>query len=83
MTAMPFTKEQWHRKDSSICWDCRNSVPDKAGPKGCPWSRNFEPVEGWKATETVLKLKYGDNGHYRKGEIGSYIVHECPLFEEG
>lgn len=32
----------------SLCWSCRNSVPDKYG-NGCSWSRDLIPVEGWQA----------------------------------
>lgn len=32
----------------SLCWSCRNAVPDKYG-NGCSWSRDAIPVAGWVA----------------------------------
>lgn len=31
----------------SLCWMCKNAVPD--GTLGCSWSRKLKPVEGWYA----------------------------------
>lgn len=33
----------------TLCEFCRNAIPDNKG-HGCPWSRAFQPVEGWIAT---------------------------------
>lgn len=59
----------------TICWKCQNAVPDKHG-RGCSWSRNLEPVEGWKALETSV-IRW-DGGVRR--EIMSALVVECPEF---
>ena len=59
----------------TICWKCQNAVPDKHG-RGCNWSRNLEPVDGWKALETSV-IRY-DGGVRR--EIMSALVVECPEF---
>lgn len=50
--------------DSTLCEVCENAVPSKT--RGCEWSRNFEPVPGWEATQTV------NNG------IPSFKVIACP-----
>lgn len=56
-------------KGNTICWNCAKAC------RKCPWSRNFEPVDGWNATPTKV---YSAEGVF----IDSFIVHECPLFEE-
>lgn len=54
-------------KKYTLCWTCQNAY------NGCPWSRNFEPVPGWQATPT--KIKMGES------YIDSFQVHECPMFQ--
>ena len=55
------------RCGSTLCWDCKNAV------LGCSWSRDFVPVEGWKAVPTKV---YG--GEERVTD--SFNVLECPEF---
>ena len=62
----------------TLCWACANAVPNREGTRGCSWSRRFEPVEGWRATETRLY-----DGSRREETIVSYHVRSCPEFEEG
>lgn len=50
----------------TLCWFCKNAVPNKEGTVGCSWSREFKPVKGWKARK--CKNSNGD----------SYRVYECP-----
>lgn len=88
-----FKKKRWNQKCCSkqcrgeasykpnglketLCWYCK-----KTNGKECPWfSRKEEPVPGWKATQTELKMhKNGDKNGYKIET--SYIVHSCPLFE--
>ena len=68
----------------TICWYCRNAVPDREedNTKGCSWSRRFEPVEGWTAIPTVMRLAYRERAKHnrRKTEDTSFIVLHCPLF---
>lgn len=68
---------QEHKKTMTICWECRNAVPDEEGKRGCSWSRKLEPVEGWQAVESTV-VRY-DGGHKR--EIMSALVLECPQFK--
>ena len=51
-----------------LCWLCA-----KAGG-GCAWSDRFEPVDGWTARPTRLRLE---------GKLGrdSYEVVQCPEFK--
>lgn len=44
---------------------------------GCSWSRNFKPVDGWKAIPTLL-----DKGNGNK-PIESYKILFCPEFVRG
>lgn len=55
------------------CFSCKNAVPTKDGKWGCPWSRDFEPVEGWVAEPTIINEGVNDS-------YDSYCVMECPLF---
>ncbi len=51
------------KKIGSLCPHCRNAQG------GCSWSQRLEPVDGWKAEETLLR-----------GRVPGYLVKECPLF---
>lgn len=54
----------------TLCWSCR--VP---GTGGCEWDRDFQPVEGWEAQPTKLRLwEKGGNG------MDSFCVTACPLY---
>lgn len=60
------------RAVSTICWHCKHAVG------GCSWSRKYIPVVGWTAEPTKINtpqkvMKQQD----------SFIVHACPLFQEG
>ena len=57
-------------KKPTLCWDCANACG------GCSWSDHWkhEPVPGWTAEETVLKINSGLL-------IQSYSVRECPEFK--
>lgn len=58
----------------TLCWKCSKACG------GCSWSDGtFTPVEGWTATETTIR---GDRGIWRDRIIQSYIVEECPEYEE-
>lgn len=57
--------ETYYRKETK-CWTCQNCYG------GCSWSREFEPVKGWKAIETNIPAN---------GEMAaSYKVIECPEY---
>lgn len=56
----------------TLCWDCKKAT----GGSDCPWANKFKPVEGWTATPTIVKVA-------GIREENSFIVHKCPLFEEG
>ena len=61
---MPYTKKSY--EPPSICWECKNAVPDEK--YGCTWSISGGkvPVEGWDAEPTVIR-----NAGHRKGS-GTY-----------
>jgi hypothetical protein len=61
---------------ATICWDCKNAV------KGCSWSKDFKPVDGWEAIPTKILQKDNRFGRYDK-TLNSYIVISCPQFVEG
>ena len=52
------------------CFECQNAVPTLK--RGCSWSRNFEPVQGWEAIPTTVGM-----GHKR---VPSYVVINCPSY---
>lgn len=64
-------------KGMTLCWDCRNAVPGE--DKGCAWSEDGEPVEGWDAEQTTVGEWYAG----QKCTRVSYIVRKCPMFERG
>ena len=54
-----------------------SSVPNlKKGTlaRGCSWSRELKPVEGWTATKVS---KYRSNGEFA---YDTYHIVSCPLF---
>lgn len=57
-------------KHDTLCWECENQCG------GCAWSREFKPVEGWKAIPTKVKAEHYGNGRC----IDSFDVRECPEF---
>ena len=58
-------------RHATLCWDCAKAV------KGCSWSRDFEPVPGWKAVPTKIYGKARSDDNRR---IDSFAVYECPEF---
>lgn len=60
----------------SLCQFCENSVPSIYKEQGCSWSRFLKPVEGWKATPTIM------GNPLKKGLVTSFCVHECPKFKQ-
>lgn len=69
-------KERKEKRTWSLCWECKNAVPDAYGQRGCSWSRHRLPVDGWEAKETSLKIM-------QEVRIKSYVVRKCPKFEKG
>lgn len=63
-------------KQETLCWYCANAVPNNKTGKGCSWSREFKPVEGWDA-EATLVITRNDG----ERPIPSYIVNGCPCFD--
>ena len=62
----PYNPANRKNKNESLCWNCKNCFG------GCSWSKDFAPVEGWKATETYIPM----NGEHAQ----SYKVIECPQY---
>lgn len=59
--------------NGTLCWHCKWAC----GKDGhCPWASHLVPVEGWEAKKTYLKV--GEDAY-----TDSYIIKDCPLFEEG
>lgn len=57
------------------CWTCVHGAPKKDDP--CLWSTRFEPVPGWTARFRPLPA----SGNFQA--VDSYIISDCPLYEEG
>lgn len=58
-------------KREQLCWTCAKATGF------CSWSANFEPVEGWTATETQVYAQQENKPHYLK----SYRITACPEYE--
>lgn len=61
------------RVNTNICFECANACG------GCSWSRDFEPVEGWTATPTKVKVCYVR----KKVWEDTYKIDDCPEFVRG
>lgn len=70
------------QETGTLCWECAHA--DKGNLSDCPWARDYIPVPGWSATETVLK---GGSSRLDRPDLQrklqSYFVTECPLFRRG
>lgn len=51
-------------REKSLCWQCENACN-----RGCSWSDNFTPVDGWTARPET-----------NAGGVDSYLVIQCPEF---
>lgn len=49
-----------------LCWRCQKACG------ACNWSKHLLPIEGWEATEVVIKDFMGD--------FTSYKIKKCPEF---
>ena len=62
----------------TICFLCKNCIPNPQNHIGCEWSYFLEPVPGWNAIRNDLRPSRKD------GEmLVSYTVIDCPKFVEG
>lgn len=66
----------------TLCWGCGNAVPDAEGERGCSWSREGKPVEGWVAERRDILVQATSPGGEKK-RIESYQVITCPAFVPG
>lgn len=57
-------------KANTCCWLCSKSVD------GCSWSRDGQPVKGWKAVRRVY-------GRSEESTDYTYKIYFCPEFKEG
>ena len=64
------------------CWACANAVPDADGQRGCSWSKDGKPVNGWEAKRRDILVQPTSPGGERK-RVESYHVVTCPEFVEG
>lgn len=60
----------------SLCWKCQHAVPNREGTRGCSWSRESKPVEGWDAEPTTMK----GGRDYGALIVHSFHVKACPQF---
>ena len=72
---MKYNFSNWNNYKDTLCWHCANAVPNRAGTRGCSWSKKFIPVEGWEALKTNV---FASNGKNKTRVTQSYIVKSCP-----
>lgn len=64
----------------TLCWSCKNAVPNLEQTRGCSWSREFVPVKGWDAIETTVGVtRFADGSRYYTREP-NYLIIKCPEF---
>ncbi|MBQ1434221.1 MAG: hypothetical protein IIZ09_14095 [Ruminococcus sp.] len=68
---------QTHQPMESLCWCCKNAVPDRDGVNGCEWSLYSQPVPGWKVSSKKAFARSDGKQAY------TYKVERCPKFERG
>ena len=71
-------------KNFSLCWQCKNAVPtaifdkrtgERRYTQGCAWSIHRQPVKGWGAEKSEMKVN--------DRICPTYYVKECPEFTRG
>lgn len=69
--------EEYNKKEhrTTLCWSCKNSVPNNETGAGCSWSKELKPVAGWLAFPT--KVRKGKNGDF----MDSFFVIQCPFYD--
>ena len=63
-------KRVGRKTKETLCWTCKNACGK------CSWSKGFEPVDGWDAIPTKIKVSIETNEY-----TDSYFVKNCPLYE--
>lgn len=72
-------QKNYYERRVTLCESCR-----KATNSGCSWSREFKPVQGWDAQETVCGYQISRATEEEiKTPIQSYVVKHCPEFVFG
>mgnify|MGYP005756871875 CR=1 FL=1 len=66
----------------TLCWSCANAVPSADGERGCPWSLEGKPVEGWSARRRDIQLQ-SPKKKDKARSVESYLVVACPLYRPG
>ena len=59
-------------RKSNICWDCAYPISK------CPWMHKGEPVIGWTAKKTKLRL--GTDKHGKNVFNDTYHITGCTLY---
>ena len=59
-------------RKTNICCDCAYPISK------CPWLHKGEPVEGWTAQKTKLRL--GADKHCKNVIKDTYHITGCPLY---
>ena len=64
----------------TLCWSCKNAVPNLEQTRGCSWSRELVPVKGWDAIETKRWVeKYANKKRFYEKE-SNYRIIKCSKF---
>lgn len=66
----------------TLCWSCANAAPSADGERGCPWSLEGKPVEGWSAIRRDIRLQNPKKKENVRS-VESYLVVACPLYRPG
>ena len=64
---------EFPERSDTLCWECKKATGY------CSWSHCLEPVEGWTAIKANSPRYNGEKLRNKP----SYIVIDCPEFEEG
>lgn len=66
----------------TLCWSCVHAVPSGDGERGCPWSLEGKPVEGWSAIRRDIRLQFPRKKENARS-VESYLVVACPRYRPG
>lgn len=64
-------KKTAHHTKTSLCWQCKNAVPNHLKGIGCEWSIDYHPVPGWTIKNSPCDGKEGIR------------VLDCPKYVKG
>ena len=73
--------QKYRGQGDTLCWCCKNAVPNVKKGYGCEWSILGQPVKGWEAKPTIIRHGKDYYNDVEFPPIPSFCVRNCPKYE--